>query len=123
MEIRLSRYNQPFVESSTSDIHYISLDDQRDMRLGNFDSHVRHYFSLPKSTVLEIFDPFTRVTFTHDVSDSGFYRPFNAQPAVVTSHIDFEFLGELRSAGVKVAGVLLSSCACKRPWRCSCNIN
>lgn len=120
MEIRLSRYNQPFTEPSTPDVHYISLDDQRDMRAGFFDAHIHAFNALPKTRVLELVDPLTGATFTHDMSGAGFFRPFNSQPTVVRSNVDVDFVAELQAAGVKVAGALLSSCTCRRPWRCTC---
>lgn len=123
MEIRLSRYNQPFVEPSCNDVHYISLDDQRDIRAGALDSHVRIFQTLPVTRTLEIFDPLTGSTFVHDMSGAGFFRPFNSNPTVDRSDIDLEFIDDLRSSKVKAAARVYQ-CNCgnsRRPWRCTCH--
>lgn len=120
MEIRLSRYNRPFVEPSSSEIHYISLDDQRDMKIGLYSAHVREFYLLPRVNLFEVYDPITRATYKHDLNNLGFHRPFSSQP-VNSLEIDRDFLAELRSSGIKAAGNLLSVCVCKRPWRCVCN--
>lgn len=55
MEIRLSQYNEPFCEPPQEGVHYISLDNQRDMRRGCFESHVRVYLDLVKNSFLEFY--------------------------------------------------------------------
>jgi hypothetical protein len=123
MEIRFSRYNQPFTEPSTTDVHYISLDDQRAIRAGEFDSHVHAFRAQLVTRILEIFDPLTGATFTHDMSGAGFFRPFNSSPSVDPSDIDLEFIDDLRSSKVKAASRVYQ-CTCgnsRRPWRCICH--
>jgi hypothetical protein len=123
MEIRFSRYNQPFTEPSSADVHYISLDDQRAIRSGEFDSHVHAFRAQPLTRILEIFDPLTGATFSHDMSVAGFFRPFNSSPSVDRSDIDLEFIDDLRSSKVKAASRVYH-CTCgnsRRPWRCTCH--
>jgi hypothetical protein len=85
MEIRLSRYNLPFTEPSTHEVHYISLDDQRAIRAGQFDAHVHQYLStisrpvffttrtFRTNDVFEVFDPLTGSTRVHDLSGASFF--------------------------------------------------
>lgn len=120
MEIRLSRYNRPFVEPSSPEVHYISLDDQCDMKCGLYSAHVREFHSLPRSNLFEVYDPISRTTYRHELSGLDFHRPFSSQP-INTLEVDRDFLASLRSAGIKAASNALSHCVCKRPWRCVCN--
>lgn len=133
MEIRLSRYNSPFSEPSTPDIHYISLDDQRDMRLGAFDAHVGIYLSrlfdrpLSVSTrtfrtdnFLQVFDPLSGTTRIHDLSDATFL----ISPRKSAPDVDLQFVDGLRKSRVKAALPRMVLCSCgnaSRPWRCKCN--
>jgi hypothetical protein len=131
MEIRLSKYNSPFSEPSTADVHYISLDDQRDIRAGAFDAHVREYraqFSMPLSfstrtfrtdNFIEIYDPLTGATRLHDLSGTSFFAP-SVTPVV---DVDFSLVHQLRKAHVQAAN-RVTRCNCgnaNRPWRCTCN--
>ncbi|WP_331346822.1 hypothetical protein [Cellvibrio sp. UBA7661] len=133
MEICFSRYNEPFTEPSTPEVHYISLDAQRDMKAGFFDAHVKEFYChLPAprlsktfrtfrtDDLLEVFDPLSGVTRFHDVSNSTFFY----SPAAPTSSGDLAFAHELHKAKVSVALTAASRCTCgnaKRPWRCTCN--
>lgn len=133
MEIRLSRYNLPFSEPSSAEVHYLSLDDQFRIRLGLLDAHVELFKSLnvpPLSlsfrkfraeSTLDIFDPLSGVTHTHDLTDTGFFIPAKE---VVKTLVDHELLNQLRKRSVAAAIPSLSRCTCgnsRRPWRCVCN--
>lgn len=123
MQILFGKYNLPFCEASTPDVHYISLDDQRDIRAGVLDAHVRAFLAIPVTRTLEIIDPLTGATFIHDMSGAGFFRPFNSQPSVDRSNLDMEFIDDLRSSKVKAASRVYQ-CSCgnsRRPWRCTCH--
>jgi hypothetical protein len=123
VHILFSKYNLPFCEPSSVDVHYISLDDQRAIRSGEFDSHVHAFRAQPVTRILEIVDPLTGSTFTHDMSGSGFFRPFNSSPSVDRFDIDLEFIDDLRSSKVKAASRVYQ-CTCgnsRRPWRCTCH--
>ena len=82
MEIRYSKYNHPFVEPSTDQVHYISLDDQYLIRAGLLDAHIRLFYStqwaLPtlrpyavvsRENHIEINDPLTGTTGIFLVSE------------------------------------------------------
>ena len=133
MEIRLSRYNSPFSEPSTLDIHYISLDDQRYMRLGAFDAHVGIYlsrlFDRPLSVYprtfsaahfFNVFDPLSGATRIHDLSDSTFLL----SPRKSAPDVDLQFVAGLRKSRIKAAVPRMVLCSCgnaSRPWRCQCH--
>lgn len=131
MQILFSKYNLPFCEPSTADVHYISLDDQRDIRAGAFDAHVRDYrsqFSMPLSfstrtfridNFIEIYDPLTGATRLHDLSGASFFTP-SVAPVV---SVDFELVHQLRKSHIQAAN-RVTRCSCgnsNRPWRCTCN--
>ena len=131
MEIRFSRYNQPFTEPSSSDVHYISLDDQRAIRAGEFDAHVHQYRSsisrplffttrtFRTNDAFEIFDPLTCSTSVHDLSGASFFSP-SAEPVVTP---DFQVVDQLRKCRIRAASNV-TRCTCgnsRRPWRCTCH--
>ncbi len=131
MEIRLSRYNQPFTEPSSPDVHYISLDDQRDIRAGAFDSHVRlfrsqitvipsrPFRSVSSNSAFEVFDPLTGSTHVFDLTGASLFTP-SSESLVVP---DSQFVDQLRKSGVRSAA-RVNRCTCgnsRRPWRCLCN--
>jgi len=136
MEIRFSKYNEPFTEQSGPNVHYISLDDQRDMHLGAFDAHVRAYlyrqFDRPLSfstrtfridNSIEVYDPISGTTRIHDLTGANFVSRFSA-PAHSLSVDETQVLDELFLSGVKAATPRLSRCECgnaNRPWRCTCS--
>jgi len=130
MEIRLSKYNLPFSECSTPDVHYISLDDQRDIRAGHFDSHVHAFRSrisiplrpifrtLSTNDAFEVFDPLTGATRVHDLTGASLFTP-SVEPVVVP---DFNVVDQLRKCRIRAASNV-TRCTCgnsKRPWRCKC---
>lgn len=135
MEIRFSKYNSPFCEPSILDVHYISLDDQRDLKAGFFDAHVRAFYSSAPSlrlsrtfrtfrtdNVMEVFDPLSGTTRFHDLSDATFFMPGNSSRTV--NDIDLSLADQLRKSRVKAAVPAMSLCKCgnaNRPWRCKCN--
>lgn len=124
MLIKYSRYSAPFTEKPVSGVHFISLDDQRDMALGFYDAHVRLYQSIPRSRCLEVYDPLTGSIRFYEMSGPGFFRPFNPQPSVDLSDLDRDFLLSLKASRVKSSVPLLSRCSCgnsSRPWRCKCH--
>jgi hypothetical protein len=131
MEIRLSRYNQPFTEPSTHDVHYISLDDQRAIRAGDFSAHVHAFRSsfvmrlslsfrtFRTNDAFEVFNPLTGVTLVHDLSGTSFFTP-SVEPVVTP---DFEVVDQLRKSRVRAASNI-TRCTCgnsRRPWRCTCH--
>lgn len=132
MEIRLSKYNSPFSEPCTPEVHYISLDDQRDIRLGAFNAHViayRSQFVMPLSfstrtfrtdDFIEVFDPLSGTTRIHDLSDATFF----ISPRASVPDVDLQFVDDLRKSRVKAAVPRMVLCSCgnaSRPWRCKCN--
>lgn len=131
MQILLSKYNLPFCEPSTPDVHYISLDDQRAIRAGHFDSHVHLFRSRfpvalrPKFPVLstndsfQVFDPLTGITRVHDLSGASLFTP-SVEPVFFP---DFQVVEHLRKSGVRAA-TNVTRCTCgnsRRPWRCTCH--
>ena len=137
MQILFSKYNLPFCEASTPEAHYISLDDQRDIRAGVFDAHVRAFaaqlpsprLSLSRRTFraddfLEVFDPLTGITVVHDMrGDSGLFIRSAPKPAVASAPVDKKFVDQLRASKVKAADRIYQ-CTCgnsRRPWRCTCH--
>lgn len=105
MEIRLSRYNEPFCELSSDSVHYISLDCQRDMRLGVFDAHVRAFMSLPRTNVIEVHDHLSGSTEYHDLSNTRYFPPFVSCPIQHLDSDDREYLDSLFfDSGIKAAG-------------------
>lgn len=131
MQILFSKYNLPFCEPSTPEVHYISLDDQRAIRAGQFDSHVQQYRSTISRPVFfttrtfrtndafEVFDPLTGSTRVHDLSGASFFSR-SAEPVVTP---DFEFVEQLRKCRIRAASNV-TRCTCgnsKRPWRCTCH--
>jgi hypothetical protein len=135
MQIRFSKYNSPFSEPSTQDIHYISLDDQRDLKSGYFAAHVHLYFArfvIPPSRtfrtfrtddLIEVFDPLSGATRVHDLSGSTFL-PNPIRPTVPANDADLAFVDQLRKTHIKAAIPRMALCSCgnaNRPWRCKCN--
>lgn len=130
MQILFSKYNLPFTEPSTPEVHYISLDDQRDIRAGHFASHVHVFqsrFSFsprPKFPALstndsfQVFDPLTGATRVHDLTGASLFTP-SVEPVVVP---DFNVVDQLRKCRIRAASNV-TRCTCgnsKRPWRCKC---
>lgn len=109
MEIRFSRYNLPFCEPSSAEIHYISLDDQCDMRAGRYNAHVAAYRAANQSRLVEVFNPLTGVTAIHELSGQAYFRPFANSPDYFLSPDELDFLRELhfehglRSAAVRTS--------------------
>lgn len=95
MEIRLSQYNEPFCEPAAPGVHYLSLDTQRDMRVGAFDSHVRVYLQQPRTNIIEVHDHLTGRTEFHDISNIHYFPPFVSCPAHPIPAEDMQFLDEL----------------------------
>ena len=131
MEIRLSIYNQPFTEPSSADVHYISLDDQRAIRAGEFDAHVhafrsritvfpsRPFRSVSTNSAFEVFDPLTGSTHIFDLTGASLFTPSVEAPVIPDSH----FVDQLRKSGVRSAA-RVNRCTCgnsRRPWRCTCH--
>jgi|GEM_PF-5963974 len=109
--IKFSKYNSPFCEPSTCDVHYISLDDQRLMRLGLFTAHVDCYLQNSVCT-FEAFDAIHNVNYIFESSKLPFSQT-NSSPKVeaVMGIPDREFLDDLYlNFGIKAAG--------KRGYRC-----
>jgi hypothetical protein len=131
VEIRFSRYNQPFTEPSTADVHYISLDDQHAIRAGLFDAHVqlfrsrcfvrpsRSFRSFSTNSAFEIFNPLTGSTHVYDLTGLTPFAP-SVEPLVVP---DAHFVDSLRKSGVRSAA-RVNRCTCgnsRKPWRCTCD--
>lgn len=131
MEIRLSRYNQPFTEPSSQDVHYISLDDQRAIRAGEFNAHVhafrsqisvipsRPFRTVSNNSAFEVFNPLTGITHIFDLTGASLFTPSTESPVVP----DPLLVDQLRKSGVRSAA-RVSRCTCgnsRRPWRCTCN--
>lgn len=103
MEIRFSRYNEPFVESSCPDIHYISLDNQRLMWAGIYDAHVKLYRMQVTVRTFEAYDHIHGVNYVFECSNSPVLKPFSSSPVVMP--IEFDFLDDLYyQSGIKAAG-------------------
>lgn len=130
MQILFSKYNLPFCEPSTPEVHYISLDDQRAIRAGQFDSHVHAFRSrisvplrpifrtLSTNDAFEVFDPLTGATRVHDLTGASLFTP-SVEPVVVP---DFNVVDQLRKCRIRAASNV-TRCTCgnsKRPWRCKC---
>lgn len=105
MEIRFSVYNAPFSEPPQEGVHYISLDDQRDMRTGHFDAHVRLFLSLVKiPSVAFVGRPFAKpcvnfvanddVDFLKQLYPTPFVKPASFTPSFNTK-ADINHLDEL----------------------------
>ncbi len=135
MQILFSRYNEPFTELSSSDVHYISLDDQRDFKAGYMAAHVHLYFArfvIPPSRtfrtfrtddVLEVFDPLSGTTRIHNMSGATFL-PNSNRPTAPANDADLAFVDHLRKSRIKAAVPRMALCSCgnaNRPWRCKCN--
>lgn len=106
MEIRFSRYNLPFCELPEPGVHYIPMDDQRDMRAGRYNAHVRAYRTATRSHVIEVFDPLSGSTVIHDLASQTYYAPFATAPDYTLSDDELEFLRELQfDHGIKSAAV------------------
>lgn len=95
MEIRFSQYNEPFVESGPEGVHWLSLDTQRDIRAGVFDSHVRAFWQQPRTNIIEVHDHLSGRTEFHDISNIHYFPPFVSCPVHPISAEDLQFLDEL----------------------------
>lgn len=105
MQIKLSRYNAPFCEPPEDGVHYISLDDQRDIRTGHLDAHVRLFLSQKKIRTIEVTNTLTGETLVHDITNTFYIPPFSKTPVSVISADDVKFLDELYyDCGIKSAG-------------------
>ena len=104
MIIKLSKYNAPFSEPSSPDVHYISLDDQRLMSLGLFTSHVDFYREFVPAT-FEAFDHIHDVNYVFESSKLPFFQ-LNSHPVFesVVAKADTKFLDDLYfESGIKAA--------------------
>ncbi len=120
MEIRLSAYNAPFCEPFQQGVHYISLDDQADMRLGRFDAHVRLFISLKPSSFV-VGRPFARpaaLQYSQSLDEPDFLAQFNfhnySEPDLlpfsnISRKSEIDFLDELaQKTKIKAASKRLS---------------
>lgn len=105
MDIRFSRYNAPFCEPSTPDVHYISLDDQRLMARGMYAAHVECYYQNVPAT-FEAYDCIHGVKYVFESSKLPFSQidSHSIVEAVITKH-ESKFLDDLYfDSGIKAAG-------------------
>lgn len=131
MQILFSKYNLPFCEPSSPEVHYISLDDQRAIRAGEFDAHVhafrsritvipsRPFRSVSTNSAFEVFDPLTGSTHIFDLTGASLFTPSSEALVVPDAH----FVDGLRKSGVRSAA-RVNRCTCgnsRRPWRCTCH--
>lgn len=108
MEIRLSRYNLPFVEYPIPGVYFIPKDFQRQMALGLYDAHVSLFRSLPKSNLFEVYNPLTGENHVFDLDNDHYFPPYARNPISLNPPIDeFLFLNELSSKGIKAASSAL----------------
>lgn len=108
MFIKFSQYNAPFSEPPQAGVHYISLNDQRDICLGRLDAHVRLYRSLPKNSVIELRNELTGEVHVHDLTTCVFYAPFSKNPLPVLDKSDTQFLDVLaHDCGIQAAKLRL----------------
>jgi len=111
MIIKLSKYNEPFTEPCTPNVHYISLDNQRLMNSGMYSAHVECYRQNVPAT-FEAFDAIHNVKYIFECSKLPFSQA-TSNPIVeaVVAIPDREFLDDLfLNSGIKAAG--------KRAHRC-----
>lgn len=111
MLIKFSKYNAPFSEQSTSEVHFISLDDQRLMNLGLFTAHVDCYLQNFVPT-FEAFDAIHNVNYVFESSRLPFSQ-VDTHPVIeaFVAIPDREYLDDLfLNSGIKAAG--------KRARRC-----
>jgi hypothetical protein len=93
MEIRFSKFNSPFSEPSEPNVHYISLNDQFDMKAGRFDAHVRLYNSLPSFRTIDVHNSLTGEHLTFEIKESVFNS--YAKESKYIDSLDFDHLEEL----------------------------
>lgn len=112
MEIRMSRYNLPFVEYPIPDVHFIARDFQRQMALGLYDAHVSLFRALPRSNLFEVYNPLTDETHIFDLDNTHYMAPMVRNPIpCYRSPEDQKFLEDsYYNFGVKAAGRALGLC-------------
>jgi hypothetical protein len=94
MEIRLSQYRAPFSETPEPGVHYISLDDQADMKLGKFDAHVRLFNSLPIVRTIEAHNVLTNEHHVFELNPSFMPVPY-AKEMVTIQVSEIRYLDDL----------------------------
>lgn len=112
MDIRLSRYNLPFVEYPLDGVHFIAKDFQRQMQAGLYDAHISVFRSLPKSDLFEVYNPLTDESHVFNLDNTHYLAPFARNPLPKQrSPEDQKELEHLYfNCGVKAAGRTLGLC-------------
>ncbi|HMW72351.1 MAG TPA: hypothetical protein PKD17_11045 [Cellvibrionaceae bacterium] len=112
MEIRLSRYNLPFVEYPIPGVYFIPKDFQRQMAMGLYDAHISLFRSLPKSNLFEVYNPLTDESHIFDLDNDHYLAPYARNPiASAPSLEDKKMLEDAYfNFGVKAAGRALGLC-------------
>lgn len=105
MIIKFSKYNEPFTEPCTPNVHYISLDNQRLMNSGMYVSHVECYYQNVPAT-FEAYDTIHGVKYIFESSKLPFSQidSHSVVEATVSKH-ESKFLDALYfDSGIKAAG-------------------
>ena len=104
MEIRFSKYNEPFCEPSTEGLHFISLDNQRLMARGIYTAHVECFYQNAPAT-FEAFDTIHGTKYIFQCSKLPFSQIDSHSIVQATiSKVDAKFLNDLYfESGIKAA--------------------